>query len=129
MQRPEGFIYWAVTGFLGAGAILSLMTIGALLVPFAVLAAFLTARRYSIGLETIGLIAGVGLAAVGIGLLSLGNHPCPSGPIVFAPGQVGAAECGGANPIPWLLGGLASIWFAVVTRLWLKRQTHGRLGA
>lgn len=51
-QRWEGFVYGAVTGLLGAGALLSLMSIGLVLLPFAALAVFLTVRRFPIGLET-----------------------------------------------------------------------------
>ncbi len=128
-RRWEGFVYWAVAGFLGAGALVSIASIGLLLLPLAVLAVFLAARRLVTGLETIGLVAGFGLAAMGIGLLNLGNHPCPSRPFVFAPGQVGAMECGGPNPIPWLLGGLAGLLFAVGITVWLKGRTRASVGS
>jgi hypothetical protein len=127
--RWQGFVYWAVAGFLAAGALLSLMSIGLLLLPLAALALFLTVRRFPIGVDAIGLIAGFGLVAMGIGLLNLGNHPCPSRPFLFAPGQVGAMECGGAQPIPWLLGGLACLVLAVGISLWLTRHPRPRIGS
>jgi Zn-dependent protease with chaperone function len=124
--RWQGFVYWAVAGFLAAGALLSLMSIGLLLLPFATVALFLTARRFPIGADAIGLVAGFGLVAMGIGLRNLGNHRCPSRPFLFAPGQVGAMECGGPSPIPWLLGGLACLVFAVGISFWLTRHTRPR---
>jgi hypothetical protein len=125
--RWQGFVYWAAAGFLGAGALLSLMSIGLLLLPFAALALFLTARRFPIGAETFGLVGGFGLVAIGIGLLNLGNHPCPSRPFLFAPGQVGAMECGGPNPIPWLLGGLVGLLLALAITLWLNGPARARI--
>jgi hypothetical protein len=128
-QRWEGFVYWAVAGFLAAGALLSLMSIGLLLLPFAMLVLFLTARRFPLRAEAVGLAAGFGLVAIGIGLLNLANHPCPSRPFLFAPGQVGAMECGGPSPIPWLLGGLACLVFAVGISLWLTPHARPHIGS
>ncbi len=124
-----GFVSWAVPGFLATGALLTLMTIGLLLLPLAVVAVFFAARRFSIGIGTIGSIAGAGLAFVGIGIVNLGNRPCPAGPFVLAPGQLGGVECGGAEPTPWLLAGLGCILVAVVLTVWLERRTRKPLGS
>jgi hypothetical protein len=112
VQRSGAFLFWAITGFVGAGALLG-GPIGLLLLPLAAVAAFFTARSFSIGQDSIGLIAGFGLLAVGFAVLNLGNRPCSSHP---------SQECGGADPIPWLLGGLACLAFAVVAWLLLSRS-------
>lgn len=110
VQRFGAFLSWAITGFVGAGALLG-GPIGLLLLPLAAVAAFLTARSFSIGRDSIGLIVGFGLLAGSFAVLNLGNRPCPSH---------GAQQCGGADPIPWLLGGLACMAFAVVAWLLLS---------
>ncbi len=132
----QGFASWALAGFLGTGALLSLLSIGLLLLPLAIVAVFFAARRFAIGVATIGSIAGAGLVFVGIGIVNLGTQPCPAGPFVLAPGQLGGVECGGPDPVPWLLVGLACILVAVFVTVWLKRRTHrqgpgsdSRLGA
>lgn len=129
LQRLGGFLSWVVTGFLGAGALVTLESIGLLLLPFAALAAFLTTRRFSFSSNSIGLIAGFGLDAIAIGLRNLGSRPCPTRPFLLAPGQLGAIECGGADPTPWPLTGLACVAFSVVTWLWLRRDMRAAAGS
>jgi hypothetical protein len=119
-----GFVSWAVAGFLGVGGLLSIMSIGLLLLPLGAVAVFLAARRFSIGVETIGSIAGAGLAFVGVAIANLGSKPCPPDPFVLRPGQLGAVECGGPSPTLWLLAGLACILVAVVVTVWLERRPH-----
>lgn len=106
-----GFASWALAGFLAVGALL--LSIGRYVLPFAVVATFFAARRFSIGVGTIGAVAGFGLALVLLGIVNIGNHPCPSGAFSFALGQLGSIECGGPSPTPWLAAGVASILVAV----------------
>jgi hypothetical protein len=117
-----GFLSWALAGFLGVGGLLSIMSIGLVLLPLAAVAVFFAARRYSIGVGTVGSVAGAGLAFVGIAIVNLGSKPCPPGPYVLRPGQLVAVGCGGPSPTPWLLAGLAWIVVAVVVTFWLERR-------
>jgi hypothetical protein len=117
-----GFASWALAGFLAVGALL--LSIGLCALPFAVVATFFAVRTFSIGVGTIGSVAGVGLALVLIGIVNIGNQPCPSVPFSFAPGQLGSLECGGPSPTPWLVAGVASILIAVAVT-----AIYGRISA
>ena len=109
---------WGLAGFLGLGVLTSVRLF--ILPPLLVVLIF-AVRRYGVGAGTTGLIAGVGLACAGIGIINLGNRPCPSSPFVFGPGQLGSQECGGALGGPWLIGGIVSIVAAVVLYVLLGR--------
>ena len=51
--------------------------------PLLLVVLIFAARRYGVGVGTIGLTAGVGLACLGIGVINLGSRPCPSSPFVI----------------------------------------------
>src|SRR5260370_34723663 len=82
----ESFLGWSLTGFLGLGLLTSFRLI---ILPLLVIALVLAARRYGVGVGTIGIMAGAGIACLGIGIINLGNRPCPSGPALLAPGEFG----------------------------------------
>jgi hypothetical protein len=122
----SGFAVWLLVGFLTTGAVLTLGSIGLVLLPLAVIAVFVAVRRFSFGTSTIGAVAGLGLAFVCIGIVNLGTQSCPSGPFVLGPGQLGSLECGGANPTPWLVAGAALVLAAVGVDVVLERYaSHG----
>jgi hypothetical protein len=111
---------WGLVGFLGFGLLTSVRLF---ILPLLLVVLIFPARRYGVGAGTIGLIAGVGLACVGIGIINLGNRPCPSTPFVFGPGQLGSQECGGALGAPWLIGGIVCVLAAVALFVLLGRFT------
>jgi hypothetical protein len=108
VQSVGAFLTWAIIGLVGTMAILSSGTIGLLILPFAAVGAFLAARSFSIAREGIGFVAGAGFFAVAFALINLGNRPCPA---------QGAQNCGGADPTPWLVTGLAAV--VIATAIWL----------
>lgn len=119
-----GFAVWLAAGFLATGALLTLLSIGLLLVPLAVVAVFLAVHRYSVGIPTLGAVAGIGFALVGIGIANLGSRACTSGSFELGPGQLGSISCGGPSPIPFLVVGAGSVLFAIAVAVVLERQSR-----
>ena len=119
-----GFAAWLVAGFLASGAVLTLLSIGLLLVPLAVIAVFFAVNRFSVGIASLGAVAGVGFALVGIGIANLGSRACTGGSFELGPGQLGSISCGGPSPLPFLLVGAGSVLFAVAIAVWAERQRH-----
>lgn len=68
----SGFWLWAVPGALLALALLGLASIGMFVLPFALVALWLVARRAP-RREAFGLLAGIGVTLGAIGLLQLGE--------------------------------------------------------
>jgi hypothetical protein len=121
LQRSlASFTSWGLAGFLAVGVLTSVRLF---ILPLLLVVLIFAARRYRVGAGTVGLIAGVGLACVGIGIINLGNRPCPSTPFVFAPGQLGSQECGGALGAPWLMGGIVCVVVAGALFILLGRFT------
>jgi hypothetical protein len=119
LQRSlASFITWLLVGFLGLGILTSVRL---LILPLLLVALIFAARRYGVAAGIIGLIAGAGLACVGIGIINLGNRPCPSSPFVFGPGQLGSQECGGVLGATWLVGGIVCIVAALVLFILVRR--------
>jgi hypothetical protein len=114
------FLTWGLVGFLALGVDTSVRLF---ILPLLLVVLIFAARRYGVGAGTMGLIAGVGLACVGIGLINLGNRPCPSTPFVFGPGQLGSQECGGALGAPWLVAGIVCVMAAVALFVLVGRLT------
>ncbi len=79
------FAAWALAGALSALAFVSMFSIGLLILPFAGLAIFLTARRSPNGPEILGAVTGAGLIGLVVWLLSQGEW----------------------DATPWLVGGVA----------------------
>ncbi len=99
-----GYAAWAISGALLTVAFLALASVGLFLLPFAIAAAVYSARRFR-GPPVVGLVAGAGLALVGIGIVNLGNHPCPRHPVSIPTGQLTSTSCGGPSAWPWLMAG------------------------
>ncbi len=117
-----GFAVWLVAGFLATGAVLTLLSVGLLLVPLAVIAVFFAVNRFSVGIASLGAVAGVGFALTGIGIANLGSRACTGGSFELGPGQLGSISCGGPSPLPFLLVGAGSVLFAVVVAVVVERQ-------
>jgi hypothetical protein len=114
-------LLWPLTGALGALAFLSLPSIGILVMPVAIVAGCAAVawgdQRYAVAL----LIAGVGVMLLSVAAINAGDyHPCTNGPVILRPGQR-EVECGGVNPLPWAVAGLALIAGSVVAGLRMRR--------
>jgi hypothetical protein len=101
------FAFSFVTGF----------SIGLFVLPLAAAALWLVAARAPHFRESIGLVAGVGTLALAVAWTNRDYEPCPAGGLTVPPGAPPATSlsCGGADPRPWLVGGLTLTAVAVAT--------------
>jgi hypothetical protein len=104
-----GFGAWALVGALFSLSLLGAASIGLFIFPVAVLALVVatgTVRRWP---EIAGLLEGMAALTLLVGISNLGSTPCPeSGSHTVGPGEAGTTwSCGGWDPLPWLLVGLA----------------------
>jgi uncharacterized membrane protein len=96
---------WAVAFGLVALTVLGAMTIGIFVLPVAIAAAVLAARRNRAWPEApMGGLIGVGSVFLFVAYRNRSYAPCPPGPMRLAHGE--HFSCGGFNPIPWLTIGL-----------------------
>jgi hypothetical protein len=94
---------WVVTG---AGLTLSFLTgfsIGLLLLPFALVLVTRLSPRLP---EAAGFVSGIGVTLLVIAFVNRNYRPCGSGIVRLQPGET-SFSCGGLNPQPWLVSGLA----------------------
>ena len=118
---------WGAAGLLCTTAILSLLSYGLFVLPFAALAVFSAARRFSLGRGTLGLFVGAGLTLIVIGLGSLDYRPLPSsGVVTLAPGQT-SVSYGGMDPTPWLVAGAILVVTSLLIVVLLGRVRRNRL--
>ena len=104
----KGFLAWALAGGVLLFAVLSGLSIGVFLLPLAVVGLVLVVRRVRAWPEISGTGAGFGVLCFLIAFLNRDYTPCPKGPITLSPGA-GEFECGGFDPVPWLVAGLALV--------------------
>ena len=124
MRRRRGwsaFAIWGVAGALVALTLLSLLSIGIFILPLAVIALAVAGWRASGWPEGVGLVAGVGATCLVIAFLSRDYEPCDDGPLTVSPGET-SAECGGTDPVPWLVVGIALVGASVGAHLLLQRR-------
>jgi hypothetical protein len=123
MPRSAGwkaFVAWALAGALVVFAFLSGFSIGLFVLPLAGVVLWIVARRTSAWPEVFGVGAGAGALCLLVAFLNRDYTPCPEGPITLAPGQT-SFECGGADPVPWLVAGVALVAGSVLAYFLLRR--------
>jgi hypothetical protein len=103
----RGFAAWAVAGGLLALSLLS--WVGLFLLPVALLACWLAGRSARSSLELLGALAGAGLVCLGIAYGARDYSPCPPGGSLRVPPGETSVSCGGFDPLPWLVAGLALV--------------------
>ena len=119
------FAAWAIAGGLSTVAILTGFSIGIFVAPVALLVVWLAVRRASRGAELLGLAAGVGAILLLVAFLNRDYTPCPDGPVTLAPGQT-EFECGGFDPLPWLVAGAVVVAVSLVVYAAVRmRPTRG----
>ena len=103
----RGFAAWAVAGGLLAFSFLS--WVGFFLLPVALVACWFAARSARSSLELLGALTGAGLFCLGIGYGARDYSPCPPGGSLRVPPGETSVSCGGFDPLPWLVAGLALV--------------------
>ncbi|MDP9200894.1 MAG: hypothetical protein M3P26_03025 [Gemmatimonadota bacterium] len=97
---------WAVACGLMTLAVIGAMTIGIFVLPVAIAAVVLVARRNRAWPEApMGALVGAGSIFLFVAYRNRSYSPCPPGPMRLAQGE--HFSCGGFDPIPWLTIGLA----------------------
>ena len=103
------FAAWGVSGALLSLSFLGAASVGLFLFPFALLAVFVTSRRASRWPEAVGVVGGAGAVFLVVAFLNRNYTPCSeSGALTIGPGET-SATCGGFDPLPWLMVGLALV--------------------
>jgi hypothetical protein len=103
-----GFAAWAFVGALFSLSLLGAASIGLFIMPVAVLALLMVARTVQTWPEVAGLLEGMASMALFVGITNLGSTPCPeTGSGTVGPGEAATTSCGGWDPSPWILVGLA----------------------
>jgi hypothetical protein len=116
------FAAWVFAGALTMFAWLTGFSIGLFVLPFAVLAIWLVARKSRIWPEILGMVGGAGVILIVIAAI---NHEGPGCRTTEENGGI-TVTCGGSlDPIPWLVGGLvllavAPLLYALVLRRIVK---------
>lgn len=96
---------WAVALGVVAFAVVGAASIGMFVVPFAIVAVLIAARRNRAWPEALmGGLVGVGSVFLFVAYRSRAYFPCPSGPMRLAHGE--HFSCGGFDPRPWLIIGV-----------------------
>lgn len=117
-------VEWAVAFGLLTLAVLGAWTIGIYVLPFAIVALAVAARRSGAQPGSLwGAPVGIGSVLLFIAYVNRNYSPCPtSGTITrLSPGE--HTSCGGFDPIPWLLiGALACI--IGIAGFWAWRRRH-----
>jgi hypothetical protein len=103
----RGFAAWAVAGGLLAFSLLS--WVGFFLLPVVLVACWLAARSARSSLELLGVLTGAGLFCLGIAYGARDFSPCPPGGSLRVPPGETSVSCGGFDPLPWFLAGLALV--------------------
>jgi hypothetical protein len=103
----RGFAAWVVAGGLLAFSLVSWL--GLLLLPVALVACWLAARGTRSTLELLGALSGAGLLCLGIAFGARDHSPCPPGGSLTVPPGETSVSCGGFDPVPWLVAGLALV--------------------
>jgi hypothetical protein len=114
------FWAWSLVGAALCFSFLTGLSIGLLLLPFALLLLWLVLRLSPRWPESIGFLEGVGLVLLLIAYLNRDYRPCGAGPQILGAGE--SYSCGGFDPHPWLytglaLAGLATVAYAVARRV------------
>jgi hypothetical protein len=123
------FAVWLAAGGVFTFSFLTGFSIGLFVLPFAAALLLYVAWRSPHVTEALGSVAGVGATLLLIALLSRDYKPCPEGGLYIPPDAPPgtSVECGGSDPTPWFVAGIAVAAAGIVAYAvaWMARQ-HGR---
>ena len=127
MTRRAGwtaFAAWALAGALLVFSVLSGFSIGLFILPLALIAIAAVAWRAAAWPESVGAVAGAGTVCLLIAFLSRDYDPCPQGRVrVLRPGET-SVECGGMDPVPWLVIGIVLVAIPVASHAAMRRRSR-----
>jgi len=116
------FLAWTVAGGLLALSALSILSIGVFVLPLAVVALVLVGRRASRWPEGMRVLAGTGVLCFVVAFLSRDYSPCPESGVLTIPAGATSVECGGRDPLPWLVVGSVILGASVGAHAFLRRR-------
>lgn len=108
MEQAVGwrwFAAWGLAGGLAFFAILTGLSIGLFVLPFAALAIWFVGRSAARWPEMLGVALGGAAVCLAVAAINWDYTPCPDGPITLPPGEA-SFSCGGFDPMPWLVAGV-----------------------
>ena len=112
---------WSLAFAALAFSVVSAMTIGLFVAPFALLLCFAAALFATAWPEApLGALLGTGAICLLIGFLHLDYVPCPTGELRLAPG--GHSKCGGFPPTPWLVAGAGLVTASLGAYVLFRRR-------
>jgi hypothetical protein len=102
----HAFAEWALASAIVTFTMIAMLSIGPFILPIAVIAVVLAARRNRAWPEgPMGGLAGAGTIFLYVAYINRDSSPCPPGPIYTTLSNGRFFSCGGADPIPWLTAG------------------------
>ena len=111
---------WSLALGLAVLVVLGSATIGLFLMPLAVAACWVVARRDRLWPEGImGALIGTGCVCLLVAFLNRASGPCIRGPAHLAKGQ--HSSCGGLEPLPWIAAGAVSLVLGIAGYIILRR--------
>lgn len=106
----RGLLAWTVAGAVIGFAVVSMASVGVLVLPFGLAALVFCALRVRFGAESFGVVIGAGATLLLIAAINWDSRnlaPCSeTGQVSVDLGEQ-YPSCGGNDPIPWLVVGLA----------------------
>jgi len=100
------FAAWVCAGVLLVFSLVSALSIGLFVVPFALLSLWAIHRRSPPWPTAFGLVSGAGLVCLLVWALNRDYRPCPeTGELTLPPGAA-SEECGGFDALPFLAAGI-----------------------
>ncbi len=115
---------WALGFAMATFAAAAVMSIGVLVLPFAVVACGVAAWRCRAFPEgVIGAGLGMGLVLFVVGLMNPTRPPCGA-TITFRSGDAASLGCGGVNGTSWLPLALALVAAAVASQMLMERRSE-----
>jgi hypothetical protein len=129
MERAVGwrwFAAWGLAGGLVFFALLTGLSIGFFVLPFALLALWFVVRNGAGWPEILGVLVGAGGVCLAVAARSWDYNPCSDEPVRLPAGTT-SYSCGGMDPIPWLITGIVLLVAGIVAYMTARRLGPPRI--